>query len=91
MNLTLHLGAENIGRLPRAGGATGSTPFFAFPEGRTIRLVHDDCALSRTPWITVKTELLLAFGRGADDHQQALRGLLEPGLHMDAVDPDRQT
>jgi hypothetical protein len=36
-------------RLPRAGGATGSTPFFAFPEGRTIRLVHDDCALSRTP------------------------------------------
>ncbi len=29
-----------------------------------------------------------AIGRGADDHQQALRGLLEPGLHMDAVDPE---
>src|ERR1700704_5953670 len=32
-------------------------------------------------------KFLFAFGRGADDHQQALRGLLEPGLHMDAVDP----
>src|SRR4030088_3536886 len=33
-------------------------------------------------------KFLFAFGRGADDHQQALRGLLEPGLHMDAVDPE---
>ena len=32
-------------------------------------------------------EFLLALGRGADDHQQALRGVLEPGLHVDAVDP----
>src|SRR6266498_4463415 len=32
-------------------------------------------------------KLLLAFGRGADDDQQALRGILEPGLHMDAVNP----
>ena len=30
-------------------------------------------------------ELLLALGRGADDDQQALRGVLEPGLDMDAV------
>src|SRR3981189_3495293 len=33
-------------------------------------------------------KFLFAFGRGADDHQQALRGFLEPGLHMDAVDPE---
>ena len=33
-------------------------------------------------------KFLFAFGRGADDHQQALRGLLERGLHMDAVDPE---
>src|ERR1700704_1527747 len=33
-------------------------------------------------------KFLFAFGRGADDHQQALRGLLEPGLHMDAIDPE---
>jgi hypothetical protein len=31
-------------------------------------------------------ELLLALGRGSDDDQQALRGILEPGLHVDAVD-----
>jgi len=30
-------------------------------------------------------QLLLALRRGADDDQQALRGVLEPGLHMDAV------
>ena len=33
-------------------------------------------------------KFLLAFGRGADDDQQALRGVLEPGLHVDAVDPE---
>jgi hypothetical protein len=33
-------------------------------------------------------ELLLALGCGPDDDQQALRGVFEPGLHMDAVDPE---
>ena len=33
-------------------------------------------------------QLLLALGRGADDDQQALRGLLEPGLDMDAIGPE---
>jgi len=33
-------------------------------------------------------QLLLALGRGADDEQQALRSVLEPGLHMDAVGPE---
>jgi hypothetical protein len=33
-------------------------------------------------------ELLLAFRRGADDDQQALRLVLEAGLHVDAVDPE---
>jgi hypothetical protein len=33
-------------------------------------------------------KFLLALGRGADDDQQALCGVLEPGLHMDAVDPE---
>src|SRR6266516_428188 len=31
-------------------------------------------------------EFLLTLGRGADDDQQALRLVLEPGLHVDAVD-----
>jgi hypothetical protein len=29
--------------------------------------------------------LLLPLGRGTDDDQETLRGILEPGLHMDAV------
>src|ERR1700737_243312 len=33
-------------------------------------------------------KFLFAFGRGADDHHQTLCGLLEPGLHMGAVDPE---
>src|SRR3954453_14490494 len=33
-------------------------------------------------------QLLLAFGRGADNDQQALRGVLEPGLDVDAVGPE---
>src|SRR5436305_2079949 len=33
-------------------------------------------------------KLLFAIGRGTDDDQQALRGILEPGLNMDAVDPE---
>ena len=33
-------------------------------------------------------EFLFALGCGSDDDQQALRGVFEPGLHMDAVDPE---
>src|SRR5215211_2337420 len=33
-------------------------------------------------------EFLLAFRRGADDDQQALRLVLEASLHVDAVDPE---
>ena len=33
-------------------------------------------------------KLLLALGRGTNDDQQALRVVLEPGLHVDAVDPE---
>jgi len=33
-------------------------------------------------------ELLFALRRGTDDDQQALRGVLEAGLHVDAVDPE---
>lgn len=33
-------------------------------------------------------ELLLALGRGPDDDQQALRGLLQASLYVDAVDPE---
>ena len=33
-------------------------------------------------------QFLLAFGGGADDHQQALRIIFEPSLDVDAIGPD---
>src|SRR5204863_4367107 len=33
-------------------------------------------------------EFLLAFGCGADDHEQTLRVIFEPGLDVDAIDPE---
>jgi hypothetical protein len=46
-----------------------------------------DCELSRTPSIQAN-ELLLALRRCTNDDQQALRIVLEAGLHVDAVDPE---
>src|SRR6202163_2312345 len=79
-----------LDRLPEAEGAVGDRelgshrkppPFEVeeelFPRLRALAHAVDE-----------SDKFLFAFGRGADDHQQALRGLLEPGLHMDAVDPE---
>lgn len=33
-------------------------------------------------------QFLLALGGGADDHEQALRVIFEPGLDVDAINPD---
>src|SRR5271163_3864422 len=33
-------------------------------------------------------EFLPAFGGGADDHEQTLRIIFEPGLDVDAIDPE---
>src|SRR5580692_7824043 len=78
-----------LDRLPEADGTVGDRelgshrkppPFEVeeelFPRLRALAHAVDE-----------SDKFLFAFGRGADDHQQALRGLLEPGLHMDAVDP----
>ena len=79
-----------LDRLPEAEGAVGDRklgshrkppPFEVeeelFPRLRALADAVDE-----------PDKFLFAFGRGADDHQQALRGFLEPGLHMDAVDPE---
>src|SRR4030088_905033 len=79
-----------LDRLPEADGTVGDRelgshrkppPFEVeeelFPRLRALAHAVDE-----------SDKFLFAFGRGADDHQQALRGLLEPGLHMDAVDPE---
>ena len=73
---------------PRAPSATASSgphrkpPPFEVAEELLPRLR----ALAHA--VDESDKFLFAFGRGADDHQQALRGLLEPGLHTDAVDPE---
>src|ERR1700719_3037921 len=79
-----------LDRLPEAEGAVGDRelgshrkppPFEVeeelFPRLRALAHAVDE-----------SDKFLFASGRGADDHQQTLCGLLEPGLHMDAVHPE---
>src|ERR1700757_1566075 len=73
---------------PSAPSATASSGPITSPRRfRSRSNSRQDCALSRTP-SGEASKFLFALGRGADDDQQALRGVLEPGLHMDAVDPE---
>ena len=88
--LAARLGPHFLDRLPEAERAVGDREFGAhrkpapfeveeqlFPGLRALAHAVDE-----------PDEFLFALGRGADDHQQALRVLLEPSLHMDAVDPE---
>ena len=79
-----------LDRLPKAEGAVGDhelgSPRKPPPLEVEEELFPRLRALSHA--VDEPDKFLFAFGRGADDHQQALRGFLEPGLHMDAVDPE---
>src|SRR5271169_2973930 len=44
-----------------------------------------DCALSRIPSASPTSSFLPS---GADDHEQTLRIIFEPGLDVDAIDPE---
>ena len=79
-----------LDRLPEAEGAVGDRelgshrkppPFEVeeelFPRLRALAHAVDE-----------PDKFLFAFGRGADDDQQALGGVLEPRLHMDAIGPE---
>src|SRR6266536_2615660 len=78
-----------LDRLPEAECAVGDRELGPHREPAPLHVEEEFPpglpALART--VDEADQLLLAFRRGADDDQQALRGILEPGLHMDAVDP----
>ena len=73
---------------PSAPSATASSGPIASPRRlrSSSRSRHDWVPLAHA--VDEADEFLLALGRRADDDQQALRVVLEPGLHVDAVGPE---
>ena len=73
---------------PSAPSATANSGPIASPRRfRSSSNSLQDCALSRTPSIK-PTSSFFPSGVAPIMTQETLRGLLEPGLHMDAVDPE---
>src|SRR6266536_1267852 len=84
------LGPHFLDRLPEAERAVGDREFGSHREPTPLQVEEELPPGLRTLAHAVDEadKLRLAFGRGADDDQQALRGVFEPGLHVDAVDPE---
>jgi hypothetical protein len=79
--------AERAPAFARAGLATAICGAVVRPRRfKSSSRSRHDCELSHRPSVK-PTSSLLAFRRRADDDQDALRLLLEPGLQMDAVGP----
>ena len=88
--MTIGLRPHFLDRLPEAERAVGDRELGAYckstppqveeqlpPELRTLAHAIDEA-----------DEFFLALRGGPNDDQQALRGVLEPGLHVDAVNPE---
>jgi hypothetical protein len=73
---------------PSAPSATASSgPIDSPRRFRSSSSSRQDCALSRTPSLR-PTSSFPALGCGSDDDQQALRGVFETGLDVNAVNPE---
>jgi hypothetical protein len=87
--LTAGVRPHFLDRLPEAERAVGDRELGPHYEPAPLQIKEQLTpglrALAHSVGETNK--FLFALGRGADDDQQALCGVLEPGLHMDAVDP----
>src|SRR6516162_7068147 len=85
-------GPHFLDRLPEAKRAIGDCELGPDRKPASLQveqqLLPGLCTLAHT--VDQSDEFLLALGRGTDDHQQALRGVLEPGLHVDAVAASRR-
>ena len=83
-------GPHLLDRLPEAERAVGDREFGRHRKPAPFEIEQQLAPALRALAHAVDEadELLLAFGRGADDDQQALRVVLEPGLHVDAVGPE---
>ena len=79
-----------LDRLPEAKCAVGDRQLGTHREPAPLQVVrHLPPGLRTLAYAVDQTdEFPLSLERGADDHQQALRGVLEPGLDMDAVGPE---
>ena len=88
--LAARLGPHFLDRLPEAERAVGDHELGRRRKSAPLQVEEQFPPGLRTLAHTVDQadEFLLAFRRGADDDQQALGGVLEPGLHVDAVDPE---
>ena len=80
-------GVGNYDRLPEAKRAVGDREFRALRQPASLQVKEEFapglCALAHA--VDQPDQLLLTLGRGPDDHQQALRCIFQPGLHVDAV------
>src|ERR1700741_1196438 len=79
-----------LDRMPEAEGAIGDRELGRHRKPAPLQIEQQFFPGLRTLAHTVDQadQLLLALGRGTDDDQQALRGVLEPGLDVDAVGPE---
>ena len=88
--LATRLGPDLFHRLPESERAIGDREFGANRQPTPPQIEEQFPPRLRTLAHTVgeADKLLAALGCGSDDNQQALRGVFETGLHMNAVDPE---
>jgi hypothetical protein len=79
-----------LDRLPEAERAVGDREIGRHRKSAPLQVEQQLLPGLRTlaQAVDQTDQLLLALGRGADDNQQALRGVLEPSLYMDAIGPE---
>src|ERR1051325_11687659 len=88
--LTARLGPHFLDRLPEAQRGVGNRELGPDREPPSLQIEQQLLPGSRAlaQAVDEADELLRAFRRRADDDEQALRIVLEPGLHVDAVGPE---
>src|SRR5262249_34076627 len=88
--LAARLGPYLFDRLPESERAIGDRELRANRQPTPLQIEEQFSPRLRTLAHTVgeADKLLPALGWGSDDDQQALRGVFETGLHVNAVDPE---
>jgi hypothetical protein len=88
--LAAGLGPYFLDRLPKPERAVGDRELRPDRKPASPQVEREILPGLRTPAhaINQPDELLLAFRRGANDDELALRSVLEPGLDMNAVGPE---
>ena len=84
------MGPYLLDRLPEAEGSVGNRKLGPHCKPAPVEIEQEFFPGLRTLAHAVDEadEFLLALGGGPDDDQQALRGVLQASLDVDAVDPE---